>query len=515
MTKPVVLLILDGWGVSDKQEGNAISAGETPVFDRLNKAKPPIEIGASGEEVGLPAGIMGNSEVGHLSIGAGRVMYQNLLRISNSITDGSFFENKTITNAFKRANKNASSLHLLGLLSDGGVHSDIKHILALIELAKQKGLTKVFVHPFTDGRDTPPDSGLGYIRQLETEMKRIGIGAIASVVGRFYAMDRDKRWERVERAYNLLISGDGDTCGSAEEAIRTNYKNNVTDEFVEPSVITNSEGQPLGLIADGDEVLTFNFRADRMREIVRALYDPSFTGFARKTAPRVNVTCMAEYDESYGLPVAFAPQVPDKGLGETISKHGLTQLRAAETEKYAHVTFFFNGGVELPFKGEERKLVSSPRVKTYDMKPEMSCVEVTDIVVSAIKNKSYDVIIANLANGDMVGHTGVWDAAVKAVNIIDTAVGRITEAAQEAEARLLITADHGNIETMLDETGKPMTAHTTNQVPFYYLGDDSFKLTGDSGSLADIAPTLLHLLGQKQPKEMTGKSLLTDHSISD
>ncbi|VAX22096.1 2,3-bisphosphoglycerate-independent phosphoglycerate mutase [hydrothermal vent metagenome] len=513
MAKPVVLLILDGWGVSDKQEGNAISAGETPVFDRLNKAKPPIRIAASGEEVGLPAGIMGNSEVGHLSIGAGRVMYQNLLRISNSIADGSFFENKAITNAFERAAKNNSALHLLGLLSDGGVHSDIKHIVALIELAQQKGLTKVFIHPFMDGRDTPPDSGLGYIRQLEAEIKRIGVGAIATVAGRFYAMDRDKRWERVERAYNLLTSGEGSTCGSAEEAIKANYENKVTDEFVEPSVITNGEGKPLGLIADGDEVLTFNFRADRMREIVRALYDPSFTAFARKTAPRVNVTCMAEYDESYGLPLAFAPQVPDKGLGETLSAHGLTQLRTAETEKYAHVTFFFNGGVELPFKNEERKLVSSPRVRTYDLKPEMSCAEVTDIVVSAIKNRSYDVIIANLANGDMVGHTGIWEAAIKAVGVIDTAVGRIIEAAQEAEAQLLITADHGNIETMFDETGKPMTAHTTNLVPFYYLGNDSFKLTGNGGCLADIAPTMLHLLGLEQPEEMTGKSLLTRNRV--
>lgn len=506
MTKPLVLLILDGWGVSDKKEWNAIVQGETPVLDELNKKNPYICIHASGEEVGLPAGQMGNSEVGHLNIGAGRVVYQDLLRVSKAIEDGSFFENGELKSAAERAASKNSALHLIGLVSDGGVHSHIKHLYAFLELAKRNGVQKVYVHALTDGRDTSPTSGAGYIEQLEKEMGEIGVGAIASVQGRFYAMDRDTRWDRVASGYDLLTRGVGARFPSAVEAVRASYENDVTDEFINPSVVTDEDGEPLGVIRDGDEVIMFNFRADRMREIVRALYDPSFIEFKREIWPDVNVTCLTEYDATFPLPVAFKTVIPERGLGQILSENGLKQLRTAETEKYAHVTFFFNGGVEQPFPDEKRKLIPSPRVRTYDLQPEMSCREVTDTVVAALDSGEVEVIVVNLANGDMVGHTGVWEAALKAVSVVDESVGRIIKACEKAGAELLITADHGNIETMKDN-GKPMTAHTTNPVPFYYIGSGSYKMR-DGGRLADIAPTVLKLLGLPKPGEMTGEPLL-------
>lgn len=505
MPRPVVLCILDGWGSSDDTESNAIAKGETPVFDKLAETDPPTTIHASGEEVGLPAGQMGNSEVGHLNIGAGRIVYQELLRIGNAITDGSFYENEFLTSAMGRAKDNDKAAHIIGLLSDGGVHSHIDHITALVEIAKRSGVKKVCVHVFMDGRDTPPDSGAGYISQIEKSIEKIGVGEIASVIGRFYAMDRDKRWDRVEKAHKALTSGVGLKFSSAKEAMEDSYRREVTDEFVEPSLIVDDKNNPVGLLQDGDEVIMANFRADRMREIVKALSGDEFSEFNRVAAPKVTITCMTEYAPNFTHPVAYRSDAPKNGLGEVLAAHGIKQLRTAETEKYAHVTFFMNGGVETPVEGEERILVPSPKVRTYDLQPEMSCQKVTDGVVGAIESRSFPVIVVNLANGDMVGHTGVWEAALKAVKTVDESVGRIIKACKKADAHLLITADHGNIEKMV-ENGKPMTAHTTNMVPFYYIGDDSATLR-DGGRLSDIAPTILSLLGVRQPKEMTGASL--------
>ncbi|MGK7346759.1 MAG: 2,3-bisphosphoglycerate-independent phosphoglycerate mutase [Candidatus Nitrospinota bacterium M3_3B_026] len=506
MEKRLLLLILDGWGISDKKEWNAIEKGDTPVLDRLNKENPYTLVHASEEEVGLPAGQMGNSEVGHLNIGAGRVVYQDFLRITKAIEDGAIYDNEKLKGAAMRAAEKNSALHFLGLLSDGGVHSHIGHLEALLDLAKSVGASKVFVHAFMDGRDTSPTAGVKYIKRLEGHMSRAGVGAIATVQGRFYAMDRDRRWDRVEKAYNLMVRGEGHRFESAVEAVRSGYEHGVTDEFIEPSVIVDGDGEPKGLIGDGDEVIMFNFRADRMRQIVHALYDPSFHEFRRDPRPEVNVTCLTEYDATFGLPAAFEPAAPKRGLGQVLSENNVPQLRTAETEKYAHVTFFFNGGVEKPFQGESRKLIASPHVRTYDLKPEMSCPEVTDTIIAALKSGEYGVIIANLANGDMVGHTGVWEAALKAVNVVDQSVGRVIKACEETGVELLITADHGNIETMKVD-GEPMTAHTTNPVPFYYIGPGSYKKR-EGGRLADIAPTMLKLLGLPKPDDMTGEPLL-------
>ncbi len=508
MTRPVVLLILDGWGISDDTEWNAIHKGETPVFDRLNTEHPPVPIDASGEEVGLPAGQMGNSEVGHLNIGAGRVIMQDLQLISHSIKEGAFYSNRALLDAVHRAGEKGTALHLLGLVSDGGVHSHIDHISALLRLAKDNGLAKVFIHALTDGRDTPPDSALRYIKQLENEIKSIGVGAIATVMGRFYGMDRDKRWDRVEKAYRALVLGEGNRCDDSVTAVKESYEREVFDEFIDPCVITGADDSPRALLAPDDEVIFFNFRADRMREIVRVLTAPDFTEFDVHHRPRMGVTCMTEYHPGFTFPVAFGSEPLVNVLGEVLANNGIKQFRTAETEKYAHVTFFFNGGQEKKFEGEERRLVSSPNVRTYDLQPSMSCEDVTDGLIEAIEAGLHGMIIVNLANGDMVGHTGIWEAALKAVETIDTAVGRVITACAKVNAHLLITSDHGNIETM-KENGNPMTAHTTNQAPIYYIGDNSLRLV-KGGRLADIAPTILHLLGVKQPTEMTGKTLLEE-----
>ncbi|MDH5478534.1 MAG: 2,3-bisphosphoglycerate-independent phosphoglycerate mutase [Nitrospinota bacterium] len=506
MSKNAVLLILDGWGHSDNKDWNAIAQGATPVFDRLDKEVPKTLIQASGEDVGLPKGQMGNSEVGHLNMGSGRVVYQELLRVSRAIEEGSFFENSGICSVFDSAASKETSVHLLGLVSDGGVHSHLDHLVALLKMAKGRRISKIFVHCFMDGRDTPPDSGLGYIKALEEQMKIIGAGRIASIQGRFYAMDRDNRWERTSKAFDLLVHHRGAEYSSAVAVMEDNYSRGITDEFIEPSLITEN-GAPVGWIMDGDEVLMFNFRADRMRQIVRTLYDPSFAEFHRGALPRIDVTCLTEYDARFPLPVVFDSHPIENGLGEVLAEHGMTQFRTAETEKYAHVTFFFNGGVETPNPGEERKLIPSPKVRTYDMKPQMSCKKVADSVIGAVKSGKYPLIVANLANGDMVGHTGVWEAAVAAVETVDKEVGRILEACKEAGSELIITSDHGNIECMVDDNGKPMTAHTTNPVPLYYLGGTGMKLR-EGGALKDVAPTVLKLMGIPQPEEMTGESLL-------
>ncbi len=507
MSKPVVLCILDGWGVSGETEWNAIAKGETPFFDRIDRERPPVTIAASAEEVGLPPGQMGNSEVGHLNIGAGRVVYQDIMRVNNAIADGSILDNPALTAAMERAADKGTAFHLIGLLSDGGVHSHIDHIAAFVRMAKDKGVApeKILIHALTDGRDTPPDSGRAFVADLETTLQALKAGRIASVMGRFYAMDRDKRWDRVAMAYDAWLHGTARLFGSADAAIAESYERKVEDEFIEPTLMTDG-GEPFGLLSEGDEIVMFNFRSDRMREIVSALYDPAFDGFDRRGAPLFTPTTLTRYKEGFPLPVAFDADEIKEGLGRTLAAVGKKQLRTAETEKYAHVTFFFNGGIDTPNEGEDRKLVPSPKVRTYDLQPSMSCPEVTDGVVAAIEAKSYDLIVVNLANGDMVGHTGVWEAALQAVGAVDGAVARIAEAAQKADAHLLITADHGNIEKMV-EFGKPMTAHTTNPVPFYYLGDGAYTLR-HGGRLADIAPTVLALLEIEKPALMTGQSLL-------
>lgn len=502
-------MILDGYGLNDKCEANAVCEGKTPVMDQLMSQCPFVKGNASGMAVGLPEGQMGNSEVGHLNMGAGRIVYQELTRITKEIQDGDFFKNEALLAAVKNAKENNSALHFMGLLSDGGVHSHITHLFGLLELAKREGLEKVYVHCFLDGRDTPPASGKGYIEELQAKMKEIGVGEIATVSGRYYAMDRDNRWDRVELAFKAMINGEGVKGTDAAEAVQASYDAEKTDEFVLPTVI-EKEGKPVATVQDKDSVVFFNFRPDRAREITRAFCDDDFKGFSREKKLDVTFVCFTDYDETIGNKlVAFVKQEIKNTFGEYLAAHNMTQARIAETEKYAHVTFFFNGGVEEPNKGEDRILVKSPKVATYDLKPEMSAYEVCDKLVDAIKSDKYDVIIINFANPDMVGHTGVEAAAIKAVEVVDECVGRAVDALKEVDGQMFICADHGNCEQLVDyETGEPFTAHTTNPVPFILVNADPSYTLRENGCLADIIPTLIELMGMEQPAEMTGKSLL-------
>ena len=511
MSKKALLMILDGWGLGDQKKDDVIFNTPTPYWDYLLKTYPHSQLQASGENVGLPDGQMGNSEVGHMNMGAGRIIYQELTKITKSIEDGDFFENKALLAACENVKKNDSALHLMGLVSDGGVHSHITHIYGILELAKRQGIEKVYVHCFLDGRDTPPASGKEYVEQLEEKMKEIGVGEVASVSGRYYAMDRDNNWDRVQKAYDSLTKGEGVQAEDAVKAMEDSYAKDVTDEFVLPTVITEN-GKPVSVVKENDSVIFFNFRPDRAREMTRAFCDDKFTGFDR---PFIKTTfvCFKDYDET--IPnklIAFEKEHIVNTFGEYLAKCGKTQLRLAETEKYAHVTFFFNGGVEEPNVDEARLLVNSPKdVATYDLKPEMSAPEVGMDLVEAIKSDKYDVIVINFANPDMVGHTGVIPAAIKAVERVDGLVGDAVQAVKDMDGVLFICADHGNAEKMIDyETGEPHTAHTTNPVPFILVNADPKYTLREGGCLADIAPTLLQIMGLEQPKEMTGKSLLIE-----
>lgn len=509
--KPVVLMVLDGYGLSDNPEGNAVAMAQTPVMDKLMKECPFVKGNASGLAVGLPDGQMGNSEVGHMNIGAGRIIYQELTKITKSIQDGDFFQNPELLRAIENVKKNNSDLHLWGLLSDGGVHSHITHLYGLLELCKRQGVENVYVHAFLDGRDTPPASGKDYVAALDAKMKEIGVGKIASLSGRYYAMDRDNRWDRVEKAYASLVYGEGEKATDAVQAMADSYAKDVTDEFVLPTVIVDEAGQPLSLVKANDSVIFFNFRPDRAREITRSFCDKDFSGFERKNGfLPLTYVCFTDYDETIeNKYVAFKKESITNTFGAYLAANGKKQLRLAETEKYAHVTFFFNGGVEEPNPDEERILVKSPAVATYDLQPEMSAPEVGKHLVEAITSDKYDVIIINFANPDMVGHTGVIPAAVKGVETVDKCVGDAVEAVKKMDGVLFICADHGNAEKMIDyETGKPHTAHTTNPVPFILYNYDPAYTLREGGCLADIAPTLLEVMGLPQPAEMTGQSLL-------
>ena len=502
MKKPLVLMILDGFGIAPT-EGNAIAAANKPNLDKIFAENPHTQIGASGMDVGLPDGQMGNSEVGHTNIGAGRIVYQELTRITKSAQDGDMDKNEALLKAMNNAKDNGKALHFMGLLSDGGVHSHNTHLYALLEMAKRVGVEKVFVHCFMDGLDVPPSSGKDYVKELMDKLEEIGVGKIATVMGRYYAMDRDNRWERVEKAYAAMVYGEGEQAECPLCAMQNSYDKEVADEFVVPTVVKGAEP-----ISQGDSVIFYNFRPDRAREITRTLVDPDFTGFERKKGffPLTYV-CMTQYDATMpNVEVAYKPESLVNTFGEYISNKGLTQLRIAETEKYAHVTFFFNGGVEKQYPGEDRILVKSPAVATYDLQPEMSAYEVTDKMVEAVKSGKYDALILNYANCDMVGHTGVFEAAVKAVEAVDTCVGRVVEAVKEMGGCVLLTADHGNADKMVDTDGEPFTAHTTNPVPFCVINHPCQLREG--GRLADIAPTMLKVLGLPQPAEMTGESII-------
>lgn len=507
--KPTVLMILDGYGLNDKQTGNAVAEANTPVMDKLMKEYPFVKGQASGMAVGLPDGQMGNSEVGHLNMGAGRIVYQELTRITKEISDGTFFTNPALLDAVENCKKNDSALHFFGLVSDGGVHSHITHIYGLLELAKRNGLSKVYVHCFLDGRDTPPSSGKEFTEQLEAKMKEIGVGQIASVMGRYYAMDRDNNYDRVKLAYDALTTGNGQTAISGPAGIQASYDKGETDEFVKPTVVMK-DGKPLATISDKDSVVFFNFRPDRAREITRCFCDDDFKGFERAKRLDITYVCFSDYDPTIqNKEVAFRKVAVTNTFGEWLAANNMTQARIAETEKYAHVTFFFNGGVEEPNKGEDRILVNSPKVATYDLKPEMSAYEVCDKLCEAITSGKYDVIIINFANPDMVGHTGVEAAAIAAVEAVDNCVGKAVEALKSVDGTMFICADHGNAEQLVDyETGAPFTAHTTNEVPFILVNYDPGYTLREGGCLADIIPTLIETMGMKQPVEMTGKSLL-------
>ena len=506
-SKLTMLMILDGFGENNHKEGNAVKLANTPNIDKLMKKYPTTKIAASGLAVGLPEGQMGNSEVGHTNIGAGRVVYQELTRITKSIEDGDFFSNEEFVKAIENCKKNNSKLHILGLVSDGGVHSHNRHLYGLLEMAKRRDFEDVYVHCFLDGRDTPPASAESYIMKLEEKMKEKGVGKIASISGRFYSMDRDKRWNRIQKSYDAMVNGIGEKSASAITAIENSYQKEIFDEFVEPTVIVNGE-TPIATISKNDSVIFYNFRPDRAREITRVLVDKDFSDFETKKDLNLFFVCMTQYDETMpNVKVAFKPTKLINTFGEYISNKGLTQLRIAETEKYAHVTFFFNGGNEKQYKGEDIILVQSPKVETYDMQPEMSAPEVTEKVLEAINSKKYDAIILNYANPDMVGHTGNLDAAIKAIEEIDKDVGKVVEAIRANEGVLLITADHGNSEQMVDyTTGEPQTSHTTNPVPLILVGMENAKIK--SGKLADLAPTMLDIMGLEKPAEMTGESII-------
>ncbi len=506
--KPTVLMILDGYGLNDNKIGNAVAEADTPVMDALMKEYPFVKGNASGHYVGLPDGQMGNSEVGHLNMGAGRIVYQDLTKITKSIQDGDFYENPELVKACDNVKANSSALHLFGLVSDGGVHSHNAHLYGLLELAKRQKISNVYVHCFLDGRDTPPMSGKEYVSELIEKIHEIGVGQIATVIGRYYVMDRDNRWDRVEKAYEAIVNGNGNRAENPVEAIEKSYEKEVTDEFVVPTVIVK-DGEPVGTVKDGDSVIFFNFRPDRAREITRAFCADEFDGFSREKRIHTTYVCFTEYDITIpNKSVAFPKTKLNNTLGEYLAKCGLTQARIAETEKYAHVTFFFNGGVEAPNEGEERILVHSPKVATYDLQPEMSAPEVCDKLVEAIQSLKYDVIIINFANPDMVGHTGVESAAIKAVETVDACVGRAVAALKEVDGQMFLCADHGNAEQLIDEaTGAPFTAHTTNPVPFILINREGYGLR-EGGCLADIAPTLLELMGLPKPEEMSGESLL-------
>ena len=507
--KPVVLMILDGYGLNDKVEGNAVALANTPVMDSLMKEYPYVRGNASGMAVGLPEGQMGNSEVGHMNMGAGRIVYQELTRITKEIQDGDFFKNEALLKAIDNCKKNNSALHLMGLLSDGGVHSHITHLYGLLELAKQQGLEKVYVHCFLDGRDTPPASGKSYAEQLNEEMRKLGVGKIASVMGRYYAMDRDNNYDRVKLAYDAMTEGKGLTAACGICGIQESYDRDETDEFVKPTVVVE-DGKAVGLVQDKDSVIFFNFRPDRAREITRAFCDDDFKGFDR-VRKDITFVCFSDYDPTIpNKEVAFHKIAITNTFGEWLAAHDMKQARIAETEKYAHVTFFFNGGVEQPNEGEDRILVNSPKdVATYDLKPEMSAPLVCEKLLGAIRSEKYDVIVINFANPDMVGHTGVISAAIKAIETVDECVGKAVQAVKDVDGVLFICADHGNAEQMIDyTTGQPHTAHTTNPVPFILVNYDPAYTLKEGGCLADIVPTLINVMGMEQPAEMTGKSLL-------
>ena len=504
--KLTMLMILDGFGENKEEKANAVKLANTPNIDKLMKTCPTTDIHTSGLDVGLPEGQMGNSEVGHTNIGAGRIVYQELTRITKSIEDGDFFTNEEFIAAIENCKKYNSKLHIMGLLSNGGVHSHIRHLFGLLELAKRRDFEDVYVHCFMDGRDTAPSSGESFISELEEKMKEKGVGKIATITGRFYAMDRDKRWQRVEKAYNALVRGEGEKATSAIGAVESSYQKEIFDEFIEPTVIVNGE-TPVATIGKHDSVIFFNYRPDRAREITRTLVDPEFNEFETKKL-NLYYVCFTQYDATMpNVQIAFKPTRLVNTFGEYVSSKGLNQLRIAETEKYAHVTFFFNGGEEKQYPGEDRILVPSPKVETYDMQPEMSALEVTDKVVEAINSQKYNCIILNYANPDMVGHTGSLEAAIKAIETIDECVGRVVEAINNQSGVLLITADHGNAEQMIDyKTGEPHTAHTTNPVPLILVGMENAKLR--EGRLADLAPTMLDIIGLDKPEEMTGESLI-------
>ncbi|MBQ6617832.1 MAG: 2,3-bisphosphoglycerate-independent phosphoglycerate mutase [Phascolarctobacterium sp.] len=501
--KPVMLMILDGWGVAPASDVNAATLAQTPNLDRYFAEFPHTTLEASGMEVGLPEGQIGNSEVGHLNIGAGRIIYQSLTRITKAIKDGDFFDNEVLCACMDKTKNAGKALHLMGLLSDGGVHSNINHLIALLQMAKARGLEKVYVHAFLDGRDVPPKSAVGFIKQLQEAIVGMAFGKIATVMGRYYAMDRDNRWDRIEKAYKTLVLGEGNLVADPVQGVEASYEAGVTDEFVEPMVVEGVDAK----ITSGDGIIFFNFRPDRARQITRALNDAEFPHFERPaSALPVNYVCMTQYDATIDAPVAYPPEEYNDTLGEVLAKEGKHQLRIAETEKYAHVTFFFNGGVEEPNLNEERILINSPKVATYDLQPEMSAYDVTDALLAELDKDKFDVVVLNYANPDMVGHTGVLPAAIKAMEAVDECVGKVVDKVLSLGGSVCITADHGNLEKMAEADGTPHTAHTTNIVPFILVSNEEHKL--HSGVLADIAPTMLELLNIEKPAVMTGSSLI-------